>query len=430
MKGFAAILLLAGLTACAGPVPHPPPLDVAVVQPDAVCRVGPNGGSVLAERGIGGTGGAVRVRTVERGIGGTGIVGVVTGFASVCVDGQEVRIDKSVPVTIDGASATAGQLRAGQLVAIEAGRRLDAPDSPLQARTIAVRYEVTGPIESIDAHADTIIVAGQRVSILPTTWVAGRFGAGSWTSISGLRQPDGTIAASRLDRARPGMVAVRGQAMRDGAVTRIGGLILHGPAAGIIRTGAFVSILGKYQDGWAEVTALGGDTLAENPVAYFGPAADRVVVQGFVKVDPDGVTLTTGQRFAAGPDVHGSGPEFRNAIVSLRRGTDGAFIATGVAYTNFRAQPKPVAGKSGPRGPGDVSPPFLPPWLPAGTPPAATGPGAPESGPRSPGDEPNGIIPGSPPRDGPDREAEPSPHTPSGDGAIAASPPAVYLAGR
>ena len=66
--------------------------------------VGPDGGAPIAERGIGGTGGPAT--TGDRasaapgpppyglghaGIGGTGMTGIVTGFASVCVDGLEVR---------------------------------------------------------------------------------------------------------------------------------------------------------------------------------------------------------------------------------------------------------------------------------------------------------------------------------------------------
>ncbi len=79
MKHFSALLVLLTLACCAGPPPEPP--DEAIVfEPSAVCRVGHDGGAVVADRGIGGTGITAKTRTSDRGIGGTGIVGVVTGF--------------------------------------------------------------------------------------------------------------------------------------------------------------------------------------------------------------------------------------------------------------------------------------------------------------------------------------------------------------
>src|ERR1700760_2738588 len=105
MKRLASLLLLAALATCAGPTPEPLG-DVAVLQPGMACRVDPSGGPTLAERGIGGPGQPARSLVAERGIGGTGIVGVVTGFASVCVDGLEVRVDRNVSVSINGAAAS------------------------------------------------------------------------------------------------------------------------------------------------------------------------------------------------------------------------------------------------------------------------------------------------------------------------------------
>ena len=175
MKTPALLLLLATLVSCAEPASLP--IDEAtVVEPGVACRASQDGSPLVAERGIGGTGAPARTQIADRGIGGTGIVGVVTGFASICVDGLEVRFDKSVPVSINGAAATTGQLRVGQLVVINAGDPPIGPESLRQARMISVRYEVSGPIEAVDVHAGALIVAGQRVTVSPRTWVAGRFG--------------------------------------------------------------------------------------------------------------------------------------------------------------------------------------------------------------------------------------------------------------
>src|SRR5262249_47773517 len=67
-----------------------------------VCKIGPQGGPVVSERGMGGTGISTRnTVTTERGLGGTGIVGVITGFSSICINGLEVAYDATTPVLIE-----------------------------------------------------------------------------------------------------------------------------------------------------------------------------------------------------------------------------------------------------------------------------------------------------------------------------------------
>ena len=186
--------------------------------------------------------------------------------------------------------------------------------------------------------------------MLPSTWVAGRFGVGNWTTVSGLRQPDGTIVASRLDPARAGALAVRGKVIREHDITRIGHLVLHGPAAAAAKPGTFVLVVGRYVDGAAEVTSIDPDLLSEDPVGYLALSARQLVVQGFVRVASGTVWLNNGQQFKAGPEVQGKGSGYRNAIVWLTRTADGSFVATQLHYTNYRAQPQ--ATRSGPGGHG------------------------------------------------------------------------------
>ena len=148
-----------------------------------------------ADRGIGGTGAPMQV--ADRGIGGTGIIAVITGFASVCLAGQEVALAPDVPVSIGDQPASVDALRAGQVAVVDAAGT--APS--LQARRIAIRYEVSGPVDSV--NGDQLVVAGQTVAVSSTTWGA-RPARGDWVSVSGLRRPDGVIMATRIDRAEPG----------------------------------------------------------------------------------------------------------------------------------------------------------------------------------------------------------------------------------
>jgi hypothetical protein len=414
-KSLAVLLLLAALASCAAPAPEPVN-ESAVLEPGVACRASRDGGPTLAERGIGGTGAPSRMQIVDRGIGGTGIVGIVTGFASICVDGLEVRFDRTVPVFINGTAATTGQLRIGQLVAINAVGPPTASDSVAQARTISVRYEVSGPIEAIDIHAGAIMVAGQRVLVLPSTWVAGRFGMGNWITVSGLRQPDGAIVASRLDHARAGALAVRGQIERDHDTTHIGGLVLRGPAAAITKPGTYVSVMGRYVDGIAEVTSIDPDYWLQDPADYFGTAAGQLIVQGFVRVASSTVWLNNGQQFKAGPHVQGNGNLYRNAVVWLTRMQDGSFTATELHYTSYRAQPKAAPPRAGGHGTNDeVLPPYLPPWPPLGAPPANVPDTNTDAGTPPAAEEPTGIIA---PADAPTSGSAPPHAEPPADGAL------------
>jgi hypothetical protein len=71
--------------------------------------------------GIGGTG-----QKLLKSIGGTGqklaIVGVVTGFASICVNGEEVHFEDSTSVTVNGAPSKTADLAVGQVVSITADK--------------------------------------------------------------------------------------------------------------------------------------------------------------------------------------------------------------------------------------------------------------------------------------------------------------------
>ena len=71
-------------------------------------------GDVALKPGIGGTG------IDNGGIGGTGIVGVITGFASICVNGVEVHYDESMPVNDNGQTVKTGVLALGQVVVVKA----------------------------------------------------------------------------------------------------------------------------------------------------------------------------------------------------------------------------------------------------------------------------------------------------------------------
>jgi Domain of unknown function (DUF5666) len=349
MRRFAALLVLGLLTACAVPRKAGPNAEAAqavAVSLDAsttdsldtsttgsldtptngaVCRVGSDGGPLVAERGIGGTGAP---RVADRGIGGTGIVGVITGFASVCVDGLEVKYDSSVSVDIDGTAVSVADLRAGQIVAIQAQGQAAAP----VARTISVRREVTGRIEAVELGSGLLTIAGQPVSVPAGTWGADSIRLGDWVAVSGLRRADGTLIASRLDAAPESTFAVRGPVVREEGIARIGQLVLNGSAAADLKQGEFVAVSGQYAAGRAQVSRVAQDTLFPNPAAYFGTTVNHLVVQAYVSAT-NGAVWLNGLKVTAGPGFHRPAGADGLAVVSLERKTDGSLAAVGLRYT-------------------------------------------------------------------------------------------------
>ena len=152
---------------------------------------------------------AVR-RVADHGIGGTGIFGTITGLGSVLVNGLTVEFDQETVITNDGVLVAAAALAVGQVVSIEAGSR----DGGLQARSIAITNAVSGPITAIAASGSQIEVLGQTVTVNSAslkTPAPINLSAGQWVTVSGLRNAQGTIVASRVSRrAAGGRISVRG----------------------------------------------------------------------------------------------------------------------------------------------------------------------------------------------------------------------------
>ncbi len=228
----------------------------------------------VADRGIGGTGIAPLGPVEDRGVGGTGIVGVITGFGSIWVNGIEVEFDPVTPVRVDGGTAGGTALRVGQVAVITAtgsGSRLDA-------RSITVRHEVSGPVEAVESNGTVLRVAGQRVTFASQVWGdATAPKSGDWVAVSGLPGPDGGIVATRIDRREPGRVTVHGALSGTAAAPRIGTLELRSSlGAGI---GQQVTVSGRYADGVLTPDAVSQDAVAADPSGWFGRSVTRLVIE-------------------------------------------------------------------------------------------------------------------------------------------------------
>lgn len=182
-----------------------PPIEYALMDDDRTGGIGGTGHT--GEGGIGGTGHA---GPPDGGVGGTGheadgvtgIVGTITGFASICVNGLEVHYDHTVPVSSNQAPAKPEALAVGQIVSVDAvpsGRGLEA-------RRIAVLHALVGPVTRA-ANADGTIEVMKAV-VSPANGraleQARQLKVGDWVEVSGHPGTEGVLAsriAATLDRS-------------------------------------------------------------------------------------------------------------------------------------------------------------------------------------------------------------------------------------
>ncbi|WP_448190432.1 DUF5666 domain-containing protein [Azospirillum sp. sgz301742] len=307
-----------------------------------------------ADRGIGGTG----IRTADRGIGGTGIVGTVTAFGSIWVNGLEVALPPSAAVRIEGHPVPASAVQLGHVVAVTAGPADAGMD--FSAATVEVRYAVAGPVET--ARDGVLTVLGQRVES-GGALLAVEPRPGVWVAVSGLRRPDGSIAAGRIEP----WDAARGWLLRGSAgPSAPGTLALPGltarlaPGVAAPEPGQSVRAAGRLGSDGVFATEAAPDPL--NP---FGAAIRALSVEVFV--DTAGRPVAGGAALAA-PIAKSGRIVVEGAVDSLGVLSPGrSASAPGIGTT---AAP----GLGGPPGAGRAAAPATGPAL--GPAPGAAAPGA------------------------------------------------------
>lgn len=121
--------------ACVEPIPSGD-LDYGGTEgDDALVQNGGSGGTGRMPGGSGGTG------RMPGGSGGTGIIGTITAFGSVCVNGLEIDFDSSTALSHNGVRTHLRALALGQIVTIAAS----GPESRLAAQHILILDALQGP---------------------------------------------------------------------------------------------------------------------------------------------------------------------------------------------------------------------------------------------------------------------------------------------
>jgi hypothetical protein len=136
-------------------------------------------------------------------------VGTITGFGSVLMNGLEFQTT-SASISVDGLSASQGDLRAGDFVEVRGHH--DASKNQDIADEIDFRGNIEGAVTAIDTGAQTLAVLGQTVIITADTSfddditpasLAG-ISVGDILEVSGMTAANGTVQATRIERKPAG----------------------------------------------------------------------------------------------------------------------------------------------------------------------------------------------------------------------------------
>jgi len=245
---------------------------------------GCGGGSTqLASGGIVGTGDARLLSS-----------GIITATApgAIVVAGQRVAI-ATATITVNGAAASADDLRIGMVVAVDG--RVNA-DGTATATSVSYSAEIIGVVDGVDTTARTFTLLGQRVRADGlTVFEGGTFEAllGQKVEVSGLRAGPGDVYATWIRvsaEAPPAVVPVEvvGTVSSLDTTTRrfaVGtqGVDYAGIAPAVVpaglANGATVRVTGNAPASGGTVTAT-AIAIVQAPLA--GQNAQRVELEGFV----------------------------------------------------------------------------------------------------------------------------------------------------
>lgn len=179
------------------------------------------------------------------GIGGTGIIGTLTDFGSLIINGLRVIVPEGLPVTSALGPQTYADLAIGQTLTIEARRRA----GDLTAARVHVMHPVVGPVQSMSDDRRTLVVAGV------TVFFAG--GVSPETNLSGIVAVSGAWRQTKVIASRVDPVASSTQSSVAGTVRRAGPSGLHTigslpvalPSDAAPEHGSFATAYGRYIGG-------------------------------------------------------------------------------------------------------------------------------------------------------------------------------------
>jgi uncharacterized membrane protein YgcG len=257
-------------------------------------RGGAGGTGAPSEHGgLGGTGAMAENAPIlpNDSQGGIAIMGVVTGFASICVNNEEVHYEQATPVYDNGQPAKLGKLAVGKTVMLKATR---AANGRLNAKAIGIYDAVNGPVARMDIGSQSMQVMGQTVRLNQNTMQqVSALAPGAAVRVSGHRQVNGEIIATRVDAA-PSAGVMNANTM--GVVTQVArdGFTVNGTKVNIsdkklldsVKVGNEVRVNGDWNG-----SALQAKRIDAQPTKQLINRADSAILEGFVRQEANGGKL-------------------------------------------------------------------------------------------------------------------------------------------
>lgn len=166
------------------------------------------------------------------------LIGVVTGLASLSVGGMKVDLGHA-SVTRDAQAAAPSALAVGQLVEVRAQEEGHSE----RALTVAILDAAVGRVTASDRSAGTVDVLGEPVRLQASTRFApglsrervAAAGLDERLRVSGLRAPDGSVVATRVEHAPSGarpLVGAQPEEPKPGDRFVVEGYVAGNPISG------------------------------------------------------------------------------------------------------------------------------------------------------------------------------------------------------
>ncbi len=302
------------------------------------------------DRGIGGTGASSAPTELEedRGIGGTGVIGTIQRFGSIIVNGLRISYPEDVRVSLDGEPGKPTDLKIGQVVLVVADRR----GKGLSTRKIEVSSEVVGRIESVSLGGFSVL--GQTVSLAGVAPTGAHWRIGDHVAVSGLRRPDGVIAASLVES-------------RPGDASKVAGPIVKGPDG--------TAMLGRLKLSGVDPALIGRRGVLEGRLAggvfevaksrseqeLLGPRVTSLSIEAYVERAGSGLRLGSGLVVTGGAGSKLPRGEAVRAVLITRVEGDGRLRTLsirvdrdGAAEPTKGARPRGSNDKDGPNQPTEL----------------------------------------------------------------------------
>ena len=208
---------------------------------------------------------------IEGGIGGTGIVGLVTDFGSLIVNGLKVETNGRTRYSDANGRMSGSAVGLADSLTIEATTR----QGRLLAKRVHVTHPLIGRIQAVAGFGAALLVNGVVVQVEPQA--RGRAAPGDRVRISGLWRGN-TVVASQVIRTTAETDVIAGEVSAASGTISIGGTqIFTGGFGSGVDDGQFATITGKFSGSILNASRI-------TPNRFIGAAGElkRLSIEGYL----------------------------------------------------------------------------------------------------------------------------------------------------